>query len=312
MKSNLAPVLIPTLNRYEHLKSCIDSLGKCSMAKETDVFIALDYPSHKKYYTGYKKVVDYLTKDNISFFKSITIFKREENYGAVKNTQKARELIFNKYDKLIVSEDDNVFACDFLEFINKGLVAYKGRKDILTIIGYQYPVDVKTPSSVYLYNGFSAWGYGTWKDKWEEKGITDLKELKIFLSDKKKLKKIKKPRLLKALKRIVNTGIVTGDTYLCYYQIKNKMYSVYPTITKVKNTGHDGSGIHGGNNKKVRDVYLNQEMSLGKKDINFPKDIKPDFKIIKKLDKYLNPSYFRVAIQNPKLFFNLLKNKLKG
>ena len=47
--SQYAPVLIPTLNRYEHLKQCLESLSKCSLAEHTEVYIALDFPPSEKY-----------------------------------------------------------------------------------------------------------------------------------------------------------------------------------------------------------------------------------------------------------------------
>lgn len=41
---NDAPILIPTLNRYEHLKRCVESLAKNKLAKESELVIGLDYP----------------------------------------------------------------------------------------------------------------------------------------------------------------------------------------------------------------------------------------------------------------------------
>ena len=34
-----APVVIPTLNRFEHLRNCIESLKRCSGADQTEVII---------------------------------------------------------------------------------------------------------------------------------------------------------------------------------------------------------------------------------------------------------------------------------
>ena len=39
-----APILIPTLCRYEHFVKCIQSLKENTLANESDLFIALDYP----------------------------------------------------------------------------------------------------------------------------------------------------------------------------------------------------------------------------------------------------------------------------
>ena len=43
--NNLAPVIIPTLCRYDHFKRLMESLNKCTWADKTDVYIGLDYPA---------------------------------------------------------------------------------------------------------------------------------------------------------------------------------------------------------------------------------------------------------------------------
>lgn len=39
-----SPVIIPTLNRYEHFRECLESLEHCVDADKTTVYIGLDYP----------------------------------------------------------------------------------------------------------------------------------------------------------------------------------------------------------------------------------------------------------------------------
>ena len=49
-----APVIIPTLNRYEHFRKCLESLEACTGAEKTDVYVALDFPPSEKYVEGWK------------------------------------------------------------------------------------------------------------------------------------------------------------------------------------------------------------------------------------------------------------------
>ena len=60
-----APVAVWTLNRYEHLRCCIDSLKKNKYAIDTEVYISLDFPPSEGYQEGYDKVRAYLHQ-NIS------------------------------------------------------------------------------------------------------------------------------------------------------------------------------------------------------------------------------------------------------
>ena len=126
-----APVLIPTLNRHVHLKRCIDSLTRCIHAEKTDLFVALDYPLKEEHWDGYEKIREYLK--TVTGFKSLNIIERDVNFGASKNIRDARETIYQIYDRMILSEDDNEFAPGFLEFVNKGLEVYESHDDVLAV-----------------------------------------------------------------------------------------------------------------------------------------------------------------------------------
>ena len=58
----LIPICIPTCNRYEHLKRCVESLSKCTLASETDLIISVDYPPSDKYVDGNEKIIDIAIK----------------------------------------------------------------------------------------------------------------------------------------------------------------------------------------------------------------------------------------------------------
>lgn len=309
MEPIYAPVLIPTLNRYDHFKNCIESLLKCDKVEQTDLFIALDYPLTEKHYEGYHKILEYLSSPTFKAFKSLTVFKREKNLGVMDNLRLARVEIYKVYDRLIFSEDDNIFSTDFLSFINEGLEVYKDREDIFSIMGYQFPLEINNYSNaVYLYDNFSAWGYGTWKHKWEQVKF-DISLLEDFLKDKEQLKHFKKPRLLSRIRKIVKTRKMIGDAFIGYYQHVNKMYSVFPTVSRVRNLGHDGTGIHGGNSENARKIYAEQKISEGEP-INFLPNLEPNFKLIKKLNKTLNPPIYKLVLKNPSIIIEQLKKRL--
>ena len=56
-----APIIIVTLNRYEHLKRCIESLQKNGWAKYTELYISVDYPADESHWEGYGKVRERLS-----------------------------------------------------------------------------------------------------------------------------------------------------------------------------------------------------------------------------------------------------------
>ena len=43
------PVVIPTLNRFDHFRNCVESLVRCTHADKTELIIGLDFPPYEKY-----------------------------------------------------------------------------------------------------------------------------------------------------------------------------------------------------------------------------------------------------------------------
>ena len=187
-----APVVIPTLNRHKHFKRCLESLEKCSGANQTDVYVGLDFPPSEKYRDGWRKIDNYLhTKEKENGFAKLIVVRREKNFGAYMNlkdlSRKACELC-NQY---IISEDDNEFAPNFLEYINWGLDYFKNNNNVLYICGYTYPNLDFLSNNVFLLKRYSGWGYGGWSNKkknvardWEEiKQTLDLYPISTIFSN---------------------------------------------------------------------------------------------------------------------------------
>ena len=82
-KLRYAPIVIPTLCRNEHFMRCVESLSRCSLADQTELFIGLDYPPSDKYRPGYEAICEFIP--TITGFGKVTIIKRDKNYGAVEN-----------------------------------------------------------------------------------------------------------------------------------------------------------------------------------------------------------------------------------
>ena len=164
-----APVIIPTLCRYEHFKRCIESLSHCTNAEHTEVYVGLDYPAKETHWDGYNKIRDYLAHCGDLGFKKIIVIKRDRNYGIGENGNydTLRRFILTKYDTYISTEDDNIFAPCFLDFMNKSLIFYKNDPKISSVSGYlQYHIKYSSEGNgVYLTPFVTAWGMGHWKHK---------------------------------------------------------------------------------------------------------------------------------------------------
>lgn len=276
------PVIIPTLNRYEHFKNCVESLSKNSLANETELIIGLDYPPSEKYEEGWKKIKEYIP--TITGFKSITCFERTENLGSMNNSSELENYVLSKYDAYIYTEDDNVFSPFFLQFINDGLENFKYDNDIYAICGYSYPIKWKTKKDCILqYQYFSAWGCGIWKNKEFQfkKNIKNSFFINNFCDNKKiKHMLLNSPSNFACfIGQAFNEKIPYTDITRSFYMYLNNLKVLMPAKTLVTNLGWDGSGDHCLENTKI-------DFSNHIRNNEKPIDVKNfDFEFSKELEK---------------------------
>lgn len=293
-----APIMIPTLCRFEHFKRCVESLSRCSLADQTELFIGLDYPPSDKYRPGYEAICEFIP--SITGFEKVTVIKRDKNYGAVENINDLARIVLSKYDRYIFTEDDNEFAPNFLEYINWGLETFRDDKTVFAICGCK---DIKTDdiaNNVYKLNTiFNAWGFGCWADRYEKKKKVQNREV---LGDI-----IKKASIFDAFtKKVLRLSSLTfqyamhtihGDVLVSLIP-ENEKWCIFPKINKVRNWGWDGTGLHGGSSESFA-----QYSSLPiDPDIHFVPQVVEDlynpiiYERFKKKYKHSRKEYVRAAI----------------
>ena len=245
---NYYPIIIPTLNRYEHLKDCIDSLARCIGAENTPLYISLDYPPTEEYRDGYNKIKEYLP--TINGFKTVTVFEQEENLGSEKNCSFLKSYVSRYYKAYILTEDDNIFSPNFLEYVNLGLDKFSGTPRVTSISGYNFVELYDQNGCDFFYRPVcSAWGVGRWfdKDKELESKMTMDFFRKVLGSWRLSWKVfITNASDLRLLMRMAQDQVVWNDVARCIINIVEDRYELAPAISMSKNMGHDGSGEHCG------------------------------------------------------------------
>lgn len=270
------PVVIPTLNRADHLKRCLLSLMKNTGADDTEVYISVDFPPAEKYVQGYNKVKELLASLDLSGFKKVNIVYQEENLGAVKNSDFLFSLVKDEYDAYIFSEDDNEFAPNFLEYMNKGLEIFRDDSRVVAVCGSKdtdWETDGKNYAAVKL---FAAYGVGTWI---QEKLRREAEGSAVIVPERpygfKKIQRLYKQNkglfCLYALAIMsTDTGLFwrTSDTlywcdtmYSLYMHFTDK-FSIAPQISKARTWGNDGSGT----NMPKTDIDVEKETPLDNAD----------------------------------------------
>lgn len=250
------PVIIPTLNRFEHLKLCVESLAKNTGAKDTELVIGLDYPPSEKYRVGYNIIKEYV--QTISGFYKVTILSAKTNLGVMGNFRQLREYAQSQgYDGFIFSEDDNEFSPNFLEYMNWGLRSFRDDDSILGICAFKRVNVDFLENNVYSYPKFVAWGCGFWFSKYEKiNKNSDFKQLRSWVdSQKLSICFTDKVRVACAVLRMLKRKEILGDFLTNLVPIEERNF-IFPKLSMVRNHGWDGSGLHGGTDV-VNKFYLN-------------------------------------------------------
>lgn len=254
-----APVCIPTLNRYEHLRKCLESLSRCSWADQTEVYVALDYPPTNqwdKYAPGWEKNREFLRSCGNMGFKKLHVIERTENYGIWTNPDGKptnfqslyEEYIVGKYDRYIYSEDDNVFSPNFLEFINKGLDEFETDKNVLCISGYRFYFPIKFNDNTFIRQtvDYCPWGLGRWIGKFPNFPYLNYKWFRSNLTFKN-IRILYRQYGMGAVCALISLCSKEGnqipvDRHLWTYMQLTGLQQITPTVNLVENIGLDGSG----------------------------------------------------------------------
>lgn len=243
------PVIIPTLNRYQHFKDCVESLAACTHADKTELVIGLDYPPSEKYVEGWKQIKAYAP--TIKGFKKVTVLEHDHNLDPRGNMECLRKYVSERYDAWIESEDDNVFSPCFLDYMDKCLERYKDDETVLAVSGYMYPIDYssvgKDRVNVLRTQNFMPYGTGVWKRKLDEMFCNLPEHYVRYVCGHRKL--LKKMRFnLRELYRLVfwsksHPALDTkSDFVFSSYCIVNSKYVVSPLVSLTRNMGYDLSG----------------------------------------------------------------------
>src|SRR5436190_4796402 len=293
----LAPVILFTYNRPNHIKRNIESLLKNKEAGQSDLFVFSDAPKKEEDKLKVEQVREYLS--TITQFQSVTIVKREFNYGLGKNIIDGVTEIVATYGKVIVLEDDLVVSPYFLEYMNEGLELYENDDSVISIHGYVYPVKEKLPETFFL-KGADCLGWGTWKRGWdifEPDGNLLLK--KILESDQANAFDYNNAYPFTQMLKDQSEGKNNSWAVRWYASaFLNDKYTLYPSKSLVYHAGGDGSGTNTGYDTQL-------DVTLSKKPIKLNK-----INVEQNISAYNSFVRFYKTISHPSILYRL-KRKIK-
>ncbi len=183
----------------------------------------------------------------ISGFKTITIHESCKNKGLANSIIEGVTDVINRHGKVIVLEDDLIVSQFFLTFMNKALDFYEQHDKVFSISGYALKVSLPKnyEYDVYFTPRGLSWGWATWKDRWDNVDweVKDFEQLKADRKAKQKFA-LGGTDLFSMLKKQMENNLDSWAIRWFYSQFKNNQFTVFPTISKVKNVGFDADATH--------------------------------------------------------------------
>jgi hypothetical protein len=241
-----APILLFTYKRLDTLKRALAALQQNTQATESDLFIFSDAAKKETDQQAVKEVREFL--ETVTGFKKVTIVAREHNWGLAKSIIAGTSLVLEKYEHVIVLEDDLIATPNFLAFMNESLRRYKNEKEVFSISGYSFNLctDKKQyPPDAYFLNRGWSWGWATWRDRWKPIDW-DVSTYNTFITDKKAQQAFAEggSDLNKMMREQMEGRLDSWAIRWFYHQFRVGGLTLYPVFSKIYNAGFDAFATH--------------------------------------------------------------------
>ena len=243
----LAPIVVFSYNRPDHLRQTLDALSKNELASESELFIycdgAKDNASDEQ---GRQIVENRNVAQSITGFHKVHVVERNRNFGLADNISGAVTEIVNKYGKIITLEDDVITSSGFLRYMNDALDLYEADEQVMHVSGYMYPHKQKLPETFFYEVPYPGGGWATWKRAWVHFS-NDINGLYAYWSPRwKEFNKYGGDYLQKQLEANKNGSMYTW--FIKWHAVLLRMggLTLYPHTSLTNNIGFDNSGTNCG------------------------------------------------------------------
>jgi hypothetical protein len=151
------------------------------------------------------------------------------------------------------------------------------------VAGYTGPVAGLRADESYFTRRASSWGWATWKDRWN--GVDwDVTDYDAFSKSKLSRRAFNEmgSDMAGMLDKQMHGQINSWAIRWCYHQFKYSMYTVFPSLSKIRNIGFSEEATH------TKDRFNRFKTQLDATDnvvFNFPDKLKLEKKIIRQFTR---------------------------
>lgn len=159
-----APILLFVYNRPAHTRRLVESLLRNAEATGSSLFIYSDAPRDESVRPAVDEVRRYVR--SIRGFDRVEVVERTENWGLARSIIDGVSTALQRFDRVIVLEDDLVLSPYFLRFMNEALETYKDEPRVGHIQACDFTQDPSLPDT-FLIKWTGSWGWATWRRAWK-------------------------------------------------------------------------------------------------------------------------------------------------
>ena len=245
MRDNLAPIVVFSYNRPDHLRRTLEALAKNDLADQSVLYIYCDGAKPDASDEQEERIAkNREVARRVKGFKELHVVEREKNVGLKNNIVGAVTEIVNRYGRIITLEDDVVSSVGFLKYMNDALEVYKDKDKVMHVSAYMYPHNKHLPDTFFFPVPYPGGGWATWQRAWQYFN-DNTEELYAYWKDKWELFDVLggdylSVQLKRNLDGTMNTWFVKWHAVL----LQKGALALYPGHSLTNNIGFDEDATH--------------------------------------------------------------------
>lgn len=240
-----APVALFAFRRPDHLRRAIGTLQACPEFGRSAVYVFADGargPDDEPAVAATRAVARELLGELAEYRFA------PANRGLAPSVIAGVTELVERHGRAIVVEDDLEVAPDFLAYQNAALDRYAEDEGVLQVSGHMFDVpEFRERPEAVLLPFTTTWGWGTWRRAWRhfDPAATGWDALRTDASLRRRFN-LDGTYDYAAMLEAQMAGRASSWGIRWYWSVfRRGGLVVYPPVTRVRNTGFDGSGTHG-------------------------------------------------------------------
>jgi hypothetical protein len=252
-----APIALFVYNRADLTRQTLAALARNAGASQSDLIIFSDGPKGEQDAPQVAAVRSLIA--HVTGFRSVRLVEASSNRGLAPSVIAGVTALTEERDHVIVMEDDLITSPVFLDYMNDALTVYRSEEKVGAISGYTFPLAADLPETFFLPDE-SCWGWATWKRAWAKFEPDGGK----LLSEIQRTGRLKEFDLYGSypFRQMLEDQIAgRNSSWAIRWRASlflNRMLSLYPGGSLVRNIGTDGSGTHATSSDTMFDTLPRQ------------------------------------------------------